>query len=626
MRKICTLTALLFTGSLYAQHIARWDFNNTTNPSYGIGTATITAPSIPEYATDGYPNAGNGTALNTSNYPVQGANSGTAGVEFAVSTVGKSNIVIGWYDRRGPQAARHTQFQYSIDNGANWTVFNLTAANAISIEAGVPTSSGIDVTNDVFTGTAGATVTSSTWFYRQINLSGINATIAEQDDFKFRIVTVFQPNVTPQQYQAASLVTAYLETDVIMFDEVTVSANGTIIHYHPLSDGNLSQDWTNIELLDEDDDWNLVPGIKGYTGNLPVSAGTNPQLIVVNDDANRNVSVDPNRTNPSTSTPTLVIREFHIANPTIALGASFTYSYLALHLNTIGRQDMQLSFKVRDIDGSTRNSVSQVAVQYRTSTTPSFSGINWINIPEAYIADATTGPNLATQETDINISLPAAINDQPFVEIRFIGANAGNTATPTGDVDDEWIGIDDIVVTQGVALPLQLQAFQATTANQQVNLSWQTANEINVDRFEVQSSKEGANYTTVGTVVANNQAANTYSFTDALSTGTSYYRLKMIDKDGSFTYSNIETVKGKAAGALKVSPNPVVGNTITASHEPAKAGATLTLYTLGGATVKTQAVPVGTVNTKLNITGITKGVYVVVYDNAGERTQTQVQL
>ena len=55
------------------------------------------------------------------------------------------------------------------------------------------------------------------------------------------------------------------------------------------------------------------------------------------------------------------------------------------------------------------------------------------------MADATTGPSLATLVTPVSVALPAAANDEPMVQVRIITTNAvGN---------DEWVGIDDIAVT-----------------------------------------------------------------------------------------------------------------------------------------------------------------------------------
>ncbi|OYY58395.1 MAG: hypothetical protein B7Y50_13155, partial [Hydrogenophilales bacterium 28-61-11] len=60
-------------------------------------------------------------------------------------------------------------------------------------------------------------------------------------------------------------------------------------------------------------------------------------------------------------------------------------------------------------------------------------------MPVAYVADATSGPSLATQTTPVSVILPAAADNQPLLQLRVITTNA------TGS--DEWVGVDNISIT-----------------------------------------------------------------------------------------------------------------------------------------------------------------------------------
>ena len=64
---------------------------------------------------------------------------------------------------------------------------------------------------------------------------------------------------------------------------------------------------------------------------------------------------------------------------------------------------------------------------------------HFTNVPAGFVADATTGPSLATLVTPVSVVLPAAAEDQPLAQVRVITANAAG--------NDEWVGIDDIAVT-----------------------------------------------------------------------------------------------------------------------------------------------------------------------------------
>ncbi|MEA1072604.1 Calx-beta domain-containing protein [Sphingomonas sp. LY160] len=204
--------------------------------------------------------------------------------------------------------------------------------------------------------------------------------------------------------------------------------------YFDLSSGDLFQDWSNPDLITGNDDWSLVPSIVGYLGdNLSTTAGRDARAFTA--EALGAVDVIANQTNPNSNTSGGVA-EFAIANPTVALQGSGTADApsLVFYLNATGRQNLTLTFVARDIDGSADNAAQQIVVQYRIGDAGA-----WINLPAGYIADATTGPNLATQATNVSVTLPSAVNGQGQVQVRVLTADA------TGS--DEWVGIDDIRVT-----------------------------------------------------------------------------------------------------------------------------------------------------------------------------------
>ena len=107
--------------------------------------------------------------------------------------------------------------------------------------------------------------------------------------------------------------------------------------------------------------------------------------------------------------------------------------YLVLNLQTTGFRNVAVSYVLRDLDFSADNAVQPFALQYRVGS----SGA-WTNVPAGFVADATTGPSLATLVTPKNVVLPSGANDKALVQVRIITANA----VPR----DEWVGVDDIQV------------------------------------------------------------------------------------------------------------------------------------------------------------------------------------
>ena len=208
-----------------------------------------------------------------------------------------------------------------------------------------------------------------------------------------------------------------------------------------LSGGNLTQNWSNAGLITTDDNWSGVPSITGFRGdNVTAAVDADPQTLLAADDPGV-IDVIANQANPNTNA-TGGVAEFAIADPVVAMQGSGTADapYLKIYLNTTGRQGIQLTFNARDIDGAADNAVQQIAVHYRVGN----SGA-WTNVPAGYIADASTGPSIATLVTPVSVTLPAAADNQSEVQIRIMTTNA------TGS--DEWIGIDDIVVSSSPAGP-----------------------------------------------------------------------------------------------------------------------------------------------------------------------------
>ena len=127
-----------------------------------------------------------------------------------------------------------------------------------------------------------------------------------------------------------------------------------------------------------------------------------------------------------------------------------------------------------------------------------------------------------------NISLNRQVEDGEEFLIRWQFSDS------TGMGNRDEFGIDDIQITQAV-LPIELTFFDAVLMGQSVELSWQTATEINNDFFKVQRSPDGIQFETIGTVrgQGNSSQVNEYHFMDHdPMPGTNYYRLLQVDFDG----------------------------------------------------------------------------------------------
>lgn len=159
-----------------------------------------------------------------------------------------------------------------------------------------------------------------------------------------------------------------------------------------------------------------------------------------------------------------------------------------------------------------------------------------------------------------------------------------------------------------VPLPVNLVSFEAMKQNKKVLLQWKTENELNADKYIVERSVDGFNYMEIGTVLAfNNGNTNYYSLQDIQpGQGINFYRLKMIDKDGTFRYSPVRKVDFSNAGYdITVYPNPVTNEKlfISSSGNLNKAA----LFDATGKIIRTFLLK--GLSNSLDLSGIAKGVY-----------------
>ncbi len=121
--------------------------------------------------------------------------------------------------------------------------------------------------------------------------------------------------------------------------------------------------------------------------------------------------------------------------------------------------------------------------------------------------------------------------------------------------------------TRGASpLPVRLVSFTGKQLDNQVHLKWQSSSEENTSHFEVEKSADGKNFTQVLTKKAQGNSTALVSYTaidNNPMSGTSYYRLKMVDLDGTFEYSKLVAVSAEGTLAVRAYPNPSKGSGIS---------------------------------------------------------------
>ena len=117
--------------------------------------------------------------------------------------------------------------------------------------------------------------------------------------------------------------------------------------------------------------------------------------------------------------------------------------------------------------------------------------------------------------------------------------------------------------TSASALPLKLSNFNGKNKERANVLAWNTANELGISSFVIERSNDGSSFTDIGSVKALGNSQN-YSFTDGNLTASFsfYYRLKMVDAAGNYTYSTVVKLNKQGKLVFQIQPNPIENSTI----------------------------------------------------------------
>lgn len=194
-----------------------------------------------------------------------------------------------------------------------------------------------------------------------------------------------------------------------------------------------------------------------------------------------------------------------------------------------------------------------------------------------------------------------------------VTATPGNTVVSTGTAS---ISSTTNYVLICTALPLNLVSFTAFPQNNKVQLQWKTSQEINTSYFDVEKSQDGKGFTAFKQVSASGFSSNpiTYNTTDDQPyAGKSWYRLKMVDKDGEYAYSNMVAVTTDVHKGISINPNPV-DNVLNLYVQSASAStAAIQISDMNGRQLlqKSSVVSTGSNLIKFDVSRFAKGVYII---------------
>jgi hypothetical protein len=274
---------------------------------------------------------------------------------------------------------------------------------------------------------------------------------------------------------------------------------------------------------------------------------------------------------------------------------------------------------------------------YASTSFNNFSGVDYS------LATATISSNRISLNIVLNnASGGTVVSSAPMdvATITFSTVNSAGSSNLTFDPPLEFFGPTAVQWTVGTftdldtnPLPVELSSFTASSNQNGVNLKWQTATEVNNYGFEIErkvhtSSLDFARddnelsvteWEKVGFVNGNgnSNSPKTYSFSDNNPSGGSkfYYRLKQIDNDGQFEYSDAVEVEivPKEFALYQNYPNPFNPNTKINYSVPFDSKVIISIYSITGELVTelvNDNVETGTYSVDFNGSNLASGMYI----------------
>lgn len=241
--------------------------------------------------------------------------------------------------------------------------------------------------------------------------------------------------------------------------------------------------------------------------------------------------------------------------------------------NTNGFVKTRFFFKPSELDATRARALSWLATN-QPSCELLLDGPNQVfkhTDHTLFFAGPTTPLNVPVNQSTTSIQA-TTINNFNYVAHLFSNLPNGSVGTIDGKnyVEVAWDGFSGGGVSIRVSpdltvLPVTLVSFTGSLIDDKVYLQWETASELNNDYFLVEKSINGRDWSSIGTVKGNGTTSqpHQYSLWDTNPyVGTNYYRLKQVDFDGSFNYSNIIQVDLNTSGLqnfVQIYPNPTDG-------------------------------------------------------------------
>ncbi len=234
-----------------------------------------------------------------------------------------------------------------------------------------------------------------------------------------------------------------------------------------------------------------------------------------------------------------------------------------------------------------------------TASTPAASYVSLGSVTQTI-----SGTPGAWVQLSLTVNIPANLYKKLEVSIKTPNACGGTAA---------YVAIDDLCLLEpaGGLLPVVMTALKTSYTNGVAHLQWSSLQEQNSNYFDIQRSNDGASYNHLYTLPAKGSSDTEvkYVFDDIKpEAGVNYYRLKLVDRDGQYQYSNIATVNAGSKGTAitGVYPAPFIDKLTIAISSESKTTAQVSLFDNTGKQLSSRQL------------SVTKGINNLEVDNLGK--------
>lgn len=280
---------------------------------------------------------------------------------------------------------------------------------------------------------------------------------------------------------------------------------------------------------------------------------------------------------------------------------------------------LKFSYRLDNGNITTNNAITGVAVEpgmdRGMTTSPVGSGFYPDGVEPlagSSVLYTYKGRGASDSVASVGVNTPGYVAASLFQDPRYF----------TGDFKDVLFNLVSWASANGGTfvgvVPVELTSFAAAAVGNSVKLNWSTATEINNSGFEIERRTSSSDFSNIGFVggFGSTTEAKAYSFEDnKLSTGKYYYRLKQIDFDGSFEYSDeveVDVLAPAEFALMQNFPNPFNPSTLIKYSLPLSSFVNISIYNALGekvAELVNESKEAGEYEVSFNASDLSSGLY-----------------